>query len=150
MRRTTKAAIRDLDELTEALRPLVFGLYDLVRRHSPQITTTLTQSSILSFLADEGPQRMSVLAEREGVRLPSMTDVIARLEREGYVRREVMESDRRVVLVRATTRARRAVHRVRKARHTFLRERIERLSASDRAVIERALPALERLVEREY
>jgi DNA-binding MarR family transcriptional regulator len=133
-------------EIAVQMRPLVFRLYDLVRRHSPQLTTTLTQNSVLGVLVTDGPQRMSVLAEREGVRLPTMTNVISRLERAGYVRREADPDDRRVVMVSATAQARRDVARVRKAREEFLRERLARLSARDQESIARALPALERLL----
>jgi DNA-binding MarR family transcriptional regulator len=134
-------------ELAVQLRPLVFRLYDLVRRHSPQLTTTLTQNSVLATLVTDGPQRMSALAEREGVRLPTMTNVVGRLERAGYLRRESDPDDRRVVMVSATPQARRDVARVRKAREAFLHERLARLSAKDQESISRALPALERLLD---
>ena len=134
-------------ELAVQLRPLVFRLYDLVRRHSPQLTTTLTQNSVLATLVTDGPQRMSALAEREGVRLPTMTNVVGRLERAGYLRRESDPDDRRVVMVSATPQARRDVARVRKAREAFLQERLARLSAKDQESISRALPALQRLLD---
>jgi DNA-binding MarR family transcriptional regulator len=135
-------------ELAAQMRPLVHGLYDLVRRHSPKLgTTTLTQNSVLSVLVTDGPQRMSVLAEREGVRLPTMTNVVGRLERAGYVTRASDPDDRRVVMVSATPQARRDVARVRKAREVFLQERLARLSAKDQELISRAVPALERLLD---
>jgi DNA-binding MarR family transcriptional regulator len=134
-------------ELAVQMRPLVFRLYDLVRRHSPQLTTTLTQNSVLATLVTDGPQRMSVLAEREGVRLPTMTNVVGRLERAGYLRRESDPDDRRVVMVSATPQARRDVARVRTVREAFLQERLARLSAKDQESISRALPALERLLD---
>jgi DNA-binding MarR family transcriptional regulator len=102
---------------------------------------------VLSVLVTHGPQRMSVLAEREGVRLPTMTNVVGRLERAGYVTRASDPDDRRVVMVSATPQARRDVARVRKAREVFLQERLARLSVRDQESISRALPALERLLD---
>lgn len=148
MTRTIRTKDPRTIELAAQLRPLVFRLYDLVRRYSPRLgTTTLTQSSVLGVLVTDGPQRMSELAEREGVRLPTMTNVVGRLERAGYVRRTSDLDDRRVVMVSATPQARRDVARARKARDAFLRDRLSRLSVRDQESISRALPALERLLD---
>lgn len=148
MASTSRSAPR-VGTLARQMRPLVFRLYDLVRRHSPQLGLSLAQGSILSVLVHDGPQRMSILAAREGVRLPSMTSAVARLERAGYVRREADPADRRVVVVSATDKATVDLSRIIVAREEFLRERLARLSAADREAIERALPALDRLVASE-
>ncbi|MGW5365396.1 MarR family winged helix-turn-helix transcriptional regulator [Actinopolymorpha pittospori] len=132
--------------LARQMRPLVYRLYDLVRRHSPRLDLTLTQGSVLNVLVHEGPQRMSTLATREGVRLPSMTNVVSRLERAGYVRRVPDPADRRAVIVSATEQARAVISRIQRAREEFLDERLARLSDADRDAIDRALPALDRLV----
>ncbi|SDT17817.1 MarR family winged helix-turn-helix transcriptional regulator [Actinopolymorpha singaporensis] len=132
--------------LARELRPLVYRLYDVVRRHSPDLGVTLTQGSVLSVLVHDGPQTMSVLAAREGVRQPSMTNVVSRLERAGYVRRRPAEHDRRMVVVSATDKARTDLARVVVAREEFLRERLTRLGPGDRQAVESALPALARLV----
>ena len=133
-------------ELAHELRPLVFGLYDYVRRHSGRLPLTPTQSSVLSVLVHDGPQRMGVLAEREGVRLPTMTNVIARMERLGYVRRGVDPDDRRAVLVQATDRARDDVAAVVLAREEFLRERLTGLDEQDRQSIAASIDAFTRLL----
>ncbi|GAA2760502.1 MarR family winged helix-turn-helix transcriptional regulator [Actinopolymorpha rutila] len=132
--------------LARELRPLVYRLYDVVRRHSPDLGVTLTQGSVLSVLVHDGPQTMSALAAREGVRQPSMTNVVSRLERAGYVRRRPAEHDRRMVVVTATDKARTDLARVVVAREEFLRKRLTRLGPGDREAVESALPALARLV----
>jgi DNA-binding MarR family transcriptional regulator len=132
--------------LARQMRPLVYRLYDLVRRHSPRLDLTLTQGAVLSVLVHEGPQRMSTLATREGVRLPSMTNVVSRLEHGGYVRRVPDPADGRAVIVSATEQARAVISRIQRAREEFLDERLARLSDADRDTIDRALPALDRLV----
>lgn len=128
------------------MRPLVFRLYDVVRRHSPRLGLTLTQGSVLSLLVREGPQRTSALAAREGVRVPTMTNVVSRLERAGYVTRGADPEDGRVVVVAATAQAHADVARVIEAREEFLRARLAGLSVADREAIERALPALTRML----
>jgi DNA-binding MarR family transcriptional regulator len=58
---------------------------------------------VLQFL-DDGGTRVSVLAERAHVTKQSMAELVAHLERLGYVERVPDPSDRRAKLVRATRR----------------------------------------------
>ncbi|MFF5985791.1 MarR family winged helix-turn-helix transcriptional regulator [Prauserella flavalba] len=139
--------ISGVAELAHELRPLLFRLYYLVRRQTPQLTLTLTQGSVLAELVRGGPRRMSALAELEGVRLPSMTDVVARLERDGLVTRAPDPADRRAVLVTVTAEGRRFHDELVVAREEFLRERLAAMTEADRTAIDGALPALRRLLE---
>ncbi|KZB84968.1 MarR family winged helix-turn-helix transcriptional regulator [Amycolatopsis regifaucium] len=139
---TTKAA-----DLAHRLRPLVFRLYYLVRRETPQVQLTLTQGSVLSELLNGGPRRMSALAELERVRMPTMTDVVRRLERLGLLSRRPDPADGRAVLVEVTEVGQRFHRQLVVAREEFLRERLIELDESDRAAIEAALPALTRLLQ---
>ncbi|GAA1969143.1 MarR family winged helix-turn-helix transcriptional regulator [Amycolatopsis minnesotensis] len=134
-------------ELAHELRPLLFRLYYVVRRQTPQLQLTLTQGSVLSELVRGGPSRMSRLAELEGVRLPSMTDVVARLERLGIVKRTPDPADGRAVLVAVTDDGLRFYDELVLAREEFLRERLIALDEEDRAAIDTALPALRKLLE---
>ncbi len=59
--------------------------------------------NVLQFL-DEGGTRVSVLAERAQVTKQSMAELVAHLERHGYVERVPDPDDRRAKLVRATAR----------------------------------------------
>ena len=49
-----------------------------------------------------GPQRITDLAELEGVAQPTMTQLVNRLEQQGLVRRERRREDARVVVVSTT------------------------------------------------
>jgi len=133
-------------DLAHRLRPLVFRLYHQVRRQTPQLTLTLTQGSVLSELVNGGPRRMSALAEFERVKLPSMTDVVSRLERLGLATRAPDPADRRAVLVDVTDEGRRFYAEMVTAREEFLRERLIAMDDADRAAIEAALPALAKLL----
>jgi DNA-binding MarR family transcriptional regulator len=133
-------------DLAHRLRPLVFRLYHQVRRQTPQLTLTLTQGSVLSELVNGGPRRMSALAEFEQVKLPSMTDVVSRLERLGLATRAPDPADRRAVLVDVTDEGRRFYAEMVTAREEFLRERLIAMDDADRAAIEAALPALAKLL----
>ena len=134
-------------ELAHELRPLVFRLYYVVRRLTPQHQLTLTQGSVLNELVKGGPRRMSALAELEGVRQPSMTEIVRRLTRLGLVTRTPDPADRRAQLVTATEDGKRYLTELIEAREEFLRERLTELDPDEREAIAVALPALRRLVE---
>ncbi|GAA5157679.1 MarR family transcriptional regulator [Amycolatopsis dongchuanensis] len=136
-----------MHELAHELRPLVFRLYYMVRRLTPQHQLTLTQGSVLGELVTNGPRRMSALADLEGVRQPSMTDLVRRLERLGLVTRTADPEDRRAVLVEATEAGRQYIDALIVAREEFLRERLAALDPAERAAIDTALPALRRLID---
>jgi DNA-binding MarR family transcriptional regulator len=59
--------------------------------------------NVFQFLDDEGT-RVSVLAERAQITKQSMAELVAHLERHGYVERAIDPDDRRAKLVRATPR----------------------------------------------
>ncbi|WP_086818650.1 MarR family winged helix-turn-helix transcriptional regulator [Allokutzneria sp. NRRL B-24872] len=132
-------------ELARALRPLVFRLYSVVRRQTPQESLSLTQSSVLGMLSRR-PYRMSALAEQEGVRLPSMTELVGRLERMGLVERERDSEDGRVTTVNITPAGQRLSDELTAARERFFAERLSALDQEDLTKINAALPALYRLV----
>jgi DNA-binding MarR family transcriptional regulator len=99
--------------------------------------------NVFQFL-DDGGTRVSVLAQRAQITKQSMAELVAHLERHGYVERVPDPADRRAKLVRATARgeevyavARRVVReieaawtrRLGKAKMRQLRELLEELNA---------------------
>ena len=62
---------------------------------------TRTEASLLRTL-EEGPRRVTELAELEGLAQPTTTLLVKRLEDLGWVERERQAGDGRVVLVRRT------------------------------------------------
>src|SRR4029077_19015682 len=60
-----------------------------------------TEVGLLSTLSG-GPQRITALAELEGLAQPTMTTVVKQLEQRGLVTREQHAGDGRVVLVNLT------------------------------------------------
>jgi DNA-binding MarR family transcriptional regulator len=70
-------------------------------RGHPDIRTP--HGNVFAFLDDRGT-RVSVLAERAQVTKQSMAELVAHLERHGYIERVPDPDDRRAKLVRATRR----------------------------------------------
>src|SRR6201985_3634770 len=77
-------------------------LIGLVRSLSPADGLSLTAAATLATLERSGPRRLTGLAVQEGVTQPAMTQLIARLQDSGLVRREADPADGRVVQVRLT------------------------------------------------
>ncbi|MEV4328246.1 MarR family winged helix-turn-helix transcriptional regulator [Microbispora rosea] len=122
-----------------------------VRRLSVQGDLSLTAATTLSYLDRNGPQRLSVLAARQSVTQPSMTQLVQRLEREGLVCRAVDDLDGRAVRVSVTDDGRALLAERRRRRRERLTEMLGTLSPGELRELTRVagefLPLLRRLLE---
>nr|WP_067457023.1 MarR family transcriptional regulator [Actinomadura macra] len=116
----------------------------MLRQASADQPITSQQLLVLSSL-EQGPRRMTELALEHGVRLPTMTAQINRLERDGLIERGRERADARVVTVRLTETGREQLAAGRKRRIDFLAERFAELTDEERAAVAAALPALDKL-----
>jgi DNA-binding MarR family transcriptional regulator len=147
------AAETALDHPRPAAEPLdparlaaaVERLFGLLRRDLPPDDISLTAASTLRRLERDGPRRLTELAAAEGVTQPGMTQLVQRLERDGYADRATDPSDGRVVLVRVTPAGAALLGRRRAVRAERLAALLADLPDGDRALIAAALPALEGL-----
>jgi DNA-binding MarR family transcriptional regulator len=105
-----------LDALAAALAADLERIVGLFRSLSPASGLSMTAAATLASLERLGPQRLTVLAAREGVTQPAMTQLISRLEESGLVRREPSPEDGRVVLVVITDKGRAVLARRRLVR----------------------------------
>jgi DNA-binding MarR family transcriptional regulator len=108
---------------------------------------TPTRISVLLTVVREGPIRVSVLAESESLNPTMLSRVIADLSDAGLVARTSDDGDRRAAWVEATDDGRRLTERMRRERTDAVNEAMGGLSAGDRRLLEKALPALEHLAE---
>jgi DNA-binding MarR family transcriptional regulator len=118
-----------------------------VLRLSPSNDLSLTAAGTLAALSRVGPYRLSELATAERVSQPSMTALVARLERRGLVSRHPEPGDGRVVNVTITDAGRRVLAERRLARAAVLAEMLERLPASQRDALLAATRGLSSLTE---
>jgi DNA-binding MarR family transcriptional regulator len=123
----------------------LLSLYWLVGRESGR-DLSRTASPVLATL-DEGPRRITDLAASEAVAQPTVTTLVGRLERDGLVRRAPDPADARAVLVHLTDAGRERLAHRRARRAAVLDERLAALADDDRALLEAALPALEKLTQ---
>lgn len=107
----------------------------------------LSDSQLAALAALEKHTAMSPgeLAEHEKVQPPSMTRVIASLEERGLIERMAHPSDRRQVVLTATDQGRDLVRQLRQLRQEWLARRLADLTPAERAILNDALPILEKL-----
>jgi DNA-binding MarR family transcriptional regulator len=103
------------------------------------------QLAALAALERHDAMTPGELAEHEKVQPPSMTRVIAVLEERGLVRRAAHPTDRRQVILTVTQQGRDLVQLVRRRREAWLAQRLQELTAEERATLLAAAPILEKL-----
>jgi DNA-binding MarR family transcriptional regulator len=107
-----------------------------------------SQQSALASIDRHGPLTLGTLARVEQVAPPTITKVVAKLEEEGLVGRQVDGKDRRVVRVEITAAGRRRQAHTRQRRNAWLARRLRALHTTDTTALrhlEAALPLLEAL-----
>ena len=105
-----------------------------------------SQGAALAVIERHGPLTPSELAARERIQRPTATRVLARLEELGLTARTPDPHDRRSSLVAATAEGQALLDELRTRKTAFLAERLERLEADERAVLDRAADILERML----
>jgi DNA-binding MarR family transcriptional regulator len=103
------------------------------------------QLSALSVLVFGGPRSLGELAEAEQVRAPTMSRIVAGLERSGLVRRHATEDGRRVRLA-ATPRGTEMMWKGRQRRVESLALALASLAESDREQLRATIPLLQQLI----
>jgi len=90
-----------LDYVAEHLLSRAAVLVRLLVRQVRSSEISRTEMEVLSILT-EGPRRITTLTDLEGIAQPTMTLLVKRLQEKGWVKREGLSDDGRVVLVSLT------------------------------------------------
>ncbi len=106
-----------------------------------------SEASLLARL-EAGPERITLLAELDGLAQPTVTLMVKRLEAEGLVSRQRAADDGRVVLVSLTVAGREALERVRLRIRERLQACLANLAGEDLVALEQAAEATTSLIER--
>ena len=136
----------DASHVADRLHSAAIHLLRGLRRTDTATQIGAAQLSALSVIVYAGPITHSALATAEQVSRPTISVVVRRLEQAGLIDREIDESDRRVVRLRATPRGREVLEHGRRLRLETLTRRLSTLTASELAELETAVGTLERVV----
>ncbi|HTU85027.1 MAG TPA: MarR family transcriptional regulator [Solirubrobacteraceae bacterium] len=98
---TIRGRQRNIQQIRESLRRLRIQLSLLNYRVGAQLDLRDVDLDCFDIIDAYGPLSPSALARRAGLHPATMTGVLDRLERGGWIARERDPSDRRAVLVRA-------------------------------------------------
>ena len=132
-------------DFREALRHSIY----LVRRLDADGELSAAQLSMLKMLLDAGPAaggvRVGEIARNLGVKVPSATEQIIKLERAGLARREPDPDDSRAVRVTLTDAGLAAVASANERRNAVMAGVLSSLSDEDRAALAAALPVIGRI-----
>ena len=133
-------------ELAPRLR---LGVTRLARRLRQEAERGLTPSMLMALSSIERHGRMTMgdLCSIEQVQPPSMTRIVAALVEAGLAVRQPDPGDRRIAWVTATPEGVRLLQRTRRRKEAYLSKRLRSLDRHELAVLEEAVPILERLVE---
>jgi len=136
-------------EAAQRLRVVAGRLSRRLRPTEAASAAGLTPARVSALLNVErnGPMRLSLLAAAEGLNPTMLSRMVADLVDAGLLDRTSDPDDRRSAWVEATADGRRLAERMRRQRTHAVEAALAQLDLADRDAIERALPALEALVE---
>lgn len=137
-------ASRTKTETARRLHKVAIRLLRRVRQTDAVTGLTPARASVMSILVFGGTRTLGELAQEEMVAPPTMTRLVAGLEKDGYVVRRADPTDGRVWRVQATAKGRRVLEAGRDRRIAQVMELLARLSGDEMETVRKAVTALER------
>lgn len=136
-------------EAAQRLRQTIARLYRRLRITDASAEADLTPARVSALLHVDrrGPLRLSDLAEAEGLNPTMLSRMVSDLVEAGLLERTSDPADRRAAWVQATEGGSRLARQMRNERTQSVLSALDRLPASERRSVIKALPALERLSE---
>ena len=131
------------DILARELAPRLGRLIITLRRETAVTGLTRSQLTVLGALREGGARRITELAALEQVTQPSMTVMVSRMARLGWVSRRQDPADRRGVQVLLTDSGRQQHDQALAAYVDTLAGRMRRIDAHHRAALAAAIEALD-------
>lgn len=134
----------DLEELASRYRDILRQAVYLLRSIDADGELSTNQVSTLNMLSAQ-PLRVSAIARNAGIRVPSATEQVIKLEAAGLVQRMPDDSDARAVLVRLTDGGRNTLDGANKRRNADVAAALATLSAEERRAVRNAIPAIDKV-----
>lgn len=132
-------------EVADALHSAAIHLLRRLRREDERAGISAAKLSALSVLVFGGPMRLTDLALAEQVRAPTMTRLVAAMERDGLLRRYADPQDARAVRLEPTAKGRRLLQEGRRRRIARLATALDRRRAGEVALLRAAAALIEGL-----
>jgi len=147
MRVVTRQQADGSVEEASGLRVALVRIHRQLRARSGS-DITLSQSSALARIEQEGPVRLGTLAELEGTTAATMSRVIDSLADRHLIERVADPLDGRARLVRLSPEGGALLRGIRTRNTEVLRSALDQLDDDERRVVREAIPVLEHLSDR--
>ena len=147
------ATVRPVTEVASHLRLAVARTARRLRQEAfesegrGQLSPSLTAALVTIDL--HGPLTPSEVAERERIKRPTATRIVAKLEELALVDRTPDPDDGRASIVSTTREGRELLRRLRTRKTAYLAKRLDALEPDEVAALDRAATILERLIDEE-
>jgi DNA-binding MarR family transcriptional regulator len=138
---------KNIDASVTRLAAAVGLLVRRVRASATAAGFSITESSVISRLAQKGPATTADLARLEGMRPQSMRATIAALEKMGIVERKPHPTDGRQVFIALARRGVELRKAAKDTKRTWLAQAVAQLPPADRATLFAAGAIMLRLAE---
>jgi DNA-binding MarR family transcriptional regulator len=146
--RAPRSALHSEREVADRLHSAAIHLLRRVRRSDPQTGVSAAQLSALSVLMG-GPRTLGEMAAAEQVRPPTISTLVAEMERLGLVRRSRDPRDARIARIEMTARGRRVLAKGRELRIADIERRVRRLTPAQVASVRDAVAIIESMLREE-
>lgn len=135
--------VLDVERLTGVIEEFngIFIRLPGVRRFS------FSTLSVLHTLGRSGPMRLTDLVRTEQLKQPALTSLVAKLERDGLIKRRPDPTDGRAILLSLTREGREIVRSRRASRVAKMTQLVDQLTDDERAVLASSMDVLTRLTE---
>ncbi|MDU0479433.1 MarR family transcriptional regulator [Staphylococcus chromogenes] len=133
--------------VSDAVRPALTKLYVTYFRKATPSSLSGPQLTILSSLSDGSAARISDIARREGIRMPTASNTLHQLEQRNLVERVRDETDRRGVRVQLTDEGRAELEKVSDERNIQFAEMLTNLSKEELELLQQVVPVINKMAE---
>jgi DNA-binding MarR family transcriptional regulator len=139
---------KNQSELLNQLRTRLLRISQALRRETKSLPITGAQSAVLNLLLLGEPMRISDLARAEAVTLPTMTQVINRMEASGWVSR-MSRPGTYNNLIDITDKGREVAAEASVLRNAALARRMKHLSPQECETLWKVFPVIDKMFAKE-
>lgn len=138
----------NLEELSSKLRIFNSALHKVLRKEMALISTySMTEQETLVYIFKNRKMLPSDLAAITRISLPSMSQILKRMQDQGIIKKTPSAEDKRNVYVSLTTAGSTLVEKVKHNKDEYLKQLIStKLSDTERALLKKAMPLLAKLI----
>ncbi len=117
-------------------------LLPLTPKETLLLDVSMAQLKVMFVIFLRGPVRMGTLAHDLGVSLPTITEIVNRLEKRDIIVRELDPEDRRVVYCRFTENGQKVLNQLWASARKRTKQMLNALSVEDLSVVQQSLGIL--------